>query len=191
MRTNPRPRLARPLILLLAVAMFPATAQDPVYESRDSAGRPVFSDRATEDARAVELRTPNSVPPAAITERPADDAGADAGGYAQIVIVEPADDATLFPADGALTVEVMTDPPLRDGDAVQILLDGELAAGPAPDLQYSLGELERGSHTIVAEIVDAERTLLIASDPITVHSRQTVSRTASEPRHRPPPAKPK
>lgn len=172
------------LLLSAALAFVPvgAFAATTVYRSVDAQGNVVFSDQPPapgQQAETVEIREPTSfqsnTPPAANDSNAtwewdmrAQDAADQAIAYGGIVIASPANDEGVRANDGTLTVVVGVDPELQPGHLVEILLDGGLA-GSANATSVALTEIERGTHTLEARIVDASGTVLATSSPVTFH----------------------
>jgi len=91
----------------------------------------------------------------------------DTAGYDAVRIIVPQDDATVHDNEGNLDVAVEVSPPLRSdaGDHIVLLLDGRVVASGA-DLRIRLTEMDRGIHTLQAQVATADGALLLAS-PVT------------------------
>lgn len=162
--------LARPLLLAsLATAASLALAQGEVYESRDAQGNVIFSDKASESAKAVKLPATNTMPEVAPSApRPAQPAdGAALSGYATLAITAPADGQVVNSPAGSLDVSVSVNPPLQAGHSLRLLLDGAPAGIPQQGTLVLEG-LSRGAHTLQADVVDADGQVLQSSSTITV-----------------------
>jgi len=94
----------------------------------------------------------------------------DTAGYAAVRIVAPRDDATVHDNQGTLDVSVDVSPPLRPdtGDRIVLLLDGTAVASGA-EARIRLTDVERGSHTLQAQVVAAGGALLLASPQTRFH----------------------
>ena len=144
----------------------------------------IASMEPAEDAR------PAAPPPTSptTTARPPE---ASTAQYQVLEIFQPAENETFFGADAAVIVRIRSEPELVSGDQMRLFLDGNLVEGEPTALEYSLSGLERGAHSLRAQIVDAQGKAKMLSEPRMIHMRQnTVERTArggAEPAPRPAP----
>lgn len=158
---------------LLGVA---TTVEAQVYRWTDASGQQHFSDRPPQQAEdaispsAAELVPPErySAPPVGweptpVPRQPAQprqDAGANP--YERIVLLEPANEATIWSAPGEVAVTLELTPALREGDRVQVYLDGKVhSSGAATSLLLS--NVDRGTHSIALAVQDASGRELIRS----------------------------
>ncbi len=102
-----------------------------------------------------------------------------AAAQGNIAIVEPAADSTVPSNEGKVTVRVGVPRGIAPGNQVVILLDGRPVARGAATT-FELDGVERGTHTLQAQVVDGSGNTLVASPPVTFHmwqaSRQFPSR---------------
>jgi hypothetical protein len=96
---------------------------------------------------------------------------AEAQGRYSIAIVQPADDETVHDNQGNVGVQVAVSPGLAPGAGIVLLLDGQPVAQET-DATFLLSGVERGTHTLEAQVVDASGATLAASQPITFHMWQ-------------------
>lgn len=176
--------------VMLGSGAFAATT---VYRSVDANGNVVFTDRpprAGEATETVEIRAPNSIsrpeesaPPAAGTEawewdmQAGEDADQTPFSYVALAIVAPANDEGIRQNDGNVTVIASVEPGLREGDQIQVLLDGQYIAAAA-GTSITLTEVERGTHTLEAQVVDESGAVLLTSQPVTFHLLRYVPQLA-------------
>ena len=83
--------------------------------------------------------------------------------------------------EGVVNVVVTSSPALADGDRYRLLLNGEIMKEAAGQGNFPLENLNRGTHTLVAEIIDHTGRSLARSEEITFH----VLRVANPPRPAP------
>ena len=140
--------------LLLAAPVWAAT----VYKWVDENGVVHYSDQPHNDAQKIHVQ-------AAQTYKSADSAGVPTGpsappaaanapsaAYQGCAIAQPVDDQTFTNVD-SLTVVVRTDPALRPGDKIFLLLDGlALNNGAATGTPFVLSPVDRGTHTLQAVV---------------------------------------
>lgn len=161
-------------VIIGMLAFSVANAQ--IYQSTDEAGNPVYTDTPGSDPAAKELKLPpvNIIPSPSPTgmnfdvEQPAFDPGK----YQSIKIIAPQNDATVFIRTTNLPIEVKLLPPVKQalGHRLLVLWDGE----PLFENQttYLLDDADRGTHTLLAQVVDENGNILIKSQPVSVHIRK-------------------
>ena len=167
--------LARPLLLasLAAAASF-ALAQGEVYESRDAQGNVIFSDKASESAKAVKLPPTNTMPEVAAPSRPAAPPAGAAGSYT-LAIVAPVEGQTVFSATGSLDVSVSVTPALQSEHSLRLLLDGAPAGIPQQG-SLTLEGLSPGPHTLQAQVVNDSGEIVQGTGPVTVQMQRSQGR---------------
>jgi len=159
--------------LLLALAL-PASAG--IYTYIDAEGNRVFTDRPGGQAvETVDPRSINSMPaqpvaqPAAAREVLREPAPA----YQLLDIVQPEPDATVRNNAGELIVSVTSDPALLFGHQYRLLLDGGPITPNSSDSTFALNNIDRGSHQLIVEVIDADGKVLQGSAPSTFHMMRT------------------
>lgn len=152
---------ARLFFALLLVAL-PAAAE--VYTYVDAAGNRVFTDqpRAGDNAKRVELSPPNAMTsaPATIHMKPPEAAPVATPRYELLRILVPEPDATLRDGDGNLIVTVTSEPNLRPGHNFRLHLDGKVVGEATRSPVFPLAALDRGTHQLSVEIIDAAGVVL-------------------------------
>jgi hypothetical protein len=91
--------------------------------------------------------------------------------YADVVIVQPANEETVHDNLGNVAVQVAVSPSLAPGDRIVLLVDGRPVAQQM-DATFALSGIERGAHTLQAQVVDASGATLVASRPVTFYMWQ-------------------
>jgi len=154
----PKPAL---LLALLLVAL-PAAAE--VYTYVDESGNRVFTDqpRSGSDAKRVELAPSNamSAGPVAIRAEPPAAPAMAVPHYSLLRILVPEPDATIRDGDGNLIVTVTSEPNLLPGHNYRLYLDGKLVGAPTRSPVFPLATLDRGTHQLSVEIIDAGNVVL-------------------------------
>jgi hypothetical protein len=157
-------------LLLLSLLLLPSLAgAQAIYKWRDASGKLHFSDQPRDGAEKVELRSPSTfdasaTPPASQPTR--DEPPADLIPYRRFAFTSPAPEATVRQPE--LTVTMRLEPALRPGHRVRLLLDGTPVA-TQPGTVFPLEGLERGAHTVSAQILDASDKVIAHAGPITFH----------------------
>src|SRR5690606_2408215 len=81
----------------------------------------------------------------------------------------PDGDASLRANAGSFGVGVSLEPSLREGDLLQLLLDGQPVSPPGRQTRFQLESLDRGSHSLQALVLRGGETVQrSASVPFTV-----------------------
>lgn len=149
------------LLIFLALLWAPHLSAE-IYRWTDDAGNVVFSDTPRPGAEVVELSEPTIVP--AITP-PADPGNAQARAvarpYETLEIARPAHEATLRNTR-MVNVAIALSPRLQTqfGHRLQLRFDGQIVAPAATRTAFTLTDVERGAHSLQAEIVTADGNVL-------------------------------
>lgn len=148
----------------------PASAE--VFTYIDGQGNRVFTDQPKPgNAKRVPLATGNrmSAPdtaPAIAARKPTQEA---LFRYDMLRVLVPEPDATARSTEGEIIVSVTSEPGLQQGHLYRLLLDGQPTAEPGPSPVFPLSNIDRGTHQLSVEILDAQG--------------RTVERTANQPFH--------
>jgi hypothetical protein len=137
----------------------------------------VYSDQPSTGAKQIDLQPVQSFEPPSVPEssnQEGDDAAQEKvkRSYEKFAVVSPANDDTIRNTGGEVDVAVDLRPPLKPGDTMRLLLDGQAVmemTGPIA----SLTGIERGTHTVVAEVVAESGKVIATTDPVTFHYHQT------------------
>ena len=90
-------------------------------------------------------------------------------GYNRLTIVEPGSGETVRDNQGNVEVTVTVEPELNttEDHKIQILLDGQVQGDPSASLEQSLSGVERGKHTVTAQVINKRGRVLNDSRPVT------------------------
>lgn len=189
----------RVLLLLGCLFALASQAQDARREMwvwKDANGVTHYSDRPVPGARKLEIAgvtSPNPPPAVAAPGQPAAKPGQPAAiEYRSLEIWQPENGESFFGADATVDVRMRSEPDVVANHRLMLYLDGKLVEGAPDALEYNLGNLERGVHSLTAVIVDEKGNEKIRSEPRVFHIRQpsTVPPRAVGPKLRPPPPNP-
>jgi len=169
-------KLVSGIVILVAAVGLASTAagQTTVYRSVDKEGNVTLSDRPTPGAEKVEVvpvqtfATP-AVPPPRASPAPDGEATAGGPGYRVFEIVSPADDEAIRSNAGDVTIGFRSEPGLREGDRVEILIDGERFGEPSRNDLQTVSNVDRGSHRLTARVIDASGEPIATAGPVTFH----------------------
>ncbi len=161
------------LCLIFVPLLAPLVASADIYTWVDDNGNTVFSDQPHPGATQVKLPEAQVYSPGANADKmlPAKAATATQSSepvYESVSIAEPANDETIRDnsGDGKVVVSVEMDPNLREGDGVQILLDGNKVGQPQKTSNFTLNKVERGTHKLQVFVVDSQGKELIKSKEV-------------------------
>lgn len=173
------------LLILLSSTVFAE-----VYRWTDENGNTVYSDQP-EDNNAEQIVLPEAstyspiVVPLEVSnenDKTAENAGSkndempSAPNY-QLQIASPQDDEAIRANDGNLTVNIQIRPPLsqKRGDMIQLRMDGRPYGEPITGLSFNLANVDRGTHTLSAVVMNASGEELSQSATIKFHlQRNTI-----------------
>ena len=166
------------LAALLAACTMASQAQT-VYESRDKAG-PVFSDKPTPGAVAVDVQPTTVVSPPQVAPPPPQQAASAPPAYRRLVITRPAEQDMVHSNTGAFGISASLSPPLRPNDRIRVLIDGNLVPTVfrSTDLRISEQDWQatavgaNSEHTLQLAVVDADGKPRIESEPLSFYLRR-------------------
>lgn len=159
------------MVLLLAAPCY----ANKVYKYTDDSGKTIYSDAPIEGAKQITLpkaQTYKSVPlnnPGVAPKKAKTDQAALAD-Y-KVVIMEPDNDFVVTMGITEFNVNVFVEPELKEFHLIQLYMDDKPYMAPQPDTQFTLTDLNRGTHIIKAKIVDRKQNnkVLKESESISVH----------------------
>lgn len=161
-----------PLLLLLIVTPVLAAT---VWKWRDANGVVHYSDQPVPGAEQVSGLTANSYTATPLKPATAGTPGSPAASvsYSNVEIWKPSQEMTVTNTAGQVSVGVRVEPALAKDHRLALYMDGRLVAGfPAQGMEYEMSEVERGAHTLVLTVVDAQGQRVTASAPVTFFVRQ-------------------
>lgn len=167
-------------LAVLVALILPVNAYAVICKTVDADGVVSYS-----DVPAAECRTPVELPDySRYTPRPIQQPARPAGdqqeenskpafvSYRSIQILQPEPDGTVRSNEGKVPVSIALEPPLQEGHLVRLYVDGEAVRGRFSGVDIELGGLERGTHQLRAEVVDAAGTRQIGSASISFTLRK-------------------
>lgn len=162
----------RTLLLLLSLTLcFGAFAQEKVYKRVNPDGSVEYSDQPIEGAEIMNVpkastftmpQTPG------VASAPANTPEEASVNYDSLAITQPMNDETIRSNEGKITALARVTPDIAPDHRFRWQMDGEVVQNVnSPELR--LNNVDRGSHNLQAEIVDADGKVIISSDTITFH----------------------
>jgi hypothetical protein len=161
------------LVFWVLIAINPIYAQTlQIYKWTDPNGSVHFSDKPHDGAEQIKLPKVQSysAPKVEPSEKSSDAVtDIETRQYEKINIAQPEDQVTIRNTEGFISVILELKPKLMDGDKVQIMLDGDPIGDPEASSAFTLRDIKRGSHTLVAKVVDIKGKLIASSDLVTIY----------------------
>ena len=136
----------------------------------------MYSDVPHRDAELIDagdLQTYQALRPPASVRKP--QPKLKAIGYKSVRVVSPTNDTTFRDNSDAISVAVALMPLLQTGRGhrLVLLMDGTRQGGPSLGTTFQLTNVDRGSHTLVVQVVDKNNKLLASSPSVTFHMHRT------------------
>jgi len=162
---------------LISLACSVALATTVIYKWVDENGVVHYSDQPHPNAQKLEVegvQTYSSksagvrAPASSESETPAQAGPA----YRGCAVAQPLDQQSLPNAESVF-IRVQTDPPVRRGDQVFITMDGNaLNGGAATGMSWNVTPIDRGAHTVQAQVKDPSGETLCQTPPVTFYVHQ-------------------
>jgi len=150
-------------------------AENKIYRHQNPDGSVTYSDHPAPGSKEI------SLPPEPIVSKPSKEVVVEPiklGGkpklvpekktYKKFTISDPADGYT-FHNQRKIRITLSIDPKLQEGDMLQLVLDNKDHGSPTTDQQIYLNQVERGSHTVQARIIDNKGHVIKESKKITIY----------------------
>ena len=163
----------RYLVVIVCLTLcFGVWAQDRVYKRVNPDGSVEYSDQPIEGAEVMQVpkgstfTMPEGIPSrAASTDTKPEETKVV---YDSLEITRPVNDEAIRSNEGKLTALARVTPELASNHRFRWNMDGEIVQDVnSPELR--LNNIDRGSHTLQAEIIDADGKIVISSETITFH----------------------
>lgn len=162
-------------ILLCCLVTNIGISQAEIYQWTDSQGNVHFSDEPHPNAKSIELPKAQTFSSPKIELPKTDDKTTNGKPQASytIKILAPVDEATIRNNQNTINVSLDITPSLKKGDKVQIVLDGTPIGSPVKNTSFIINDVYRGTHTIVAKVVNKDGKVLNTSKAVTFFMKQS------------------
>lgn len=146
--------------LLLCLLFISQAASAQVYTYVDAEGNRVFTDKPrSSTAERVMLAPSNSAemsqPQPTVRMAPPPAVSKPTVHYQVLRILVPEPDASIHNGSGDMIVTLTSEPGLLPDHSYRLLLDGEPQGETSRSPVFSLQHVDRGTHQLVAEIIDS------------------------------------
>lgn len=167
----------RTALLVLALLAAPAFASQSVWKWVDDKGVTHYADRPVPGAQRIDIAVGSradsvqpSQTPAATQPR---QAAPEVSNYRNFEIWKPGNQETMVNTGGVVDVRLRFEPALQSGHSIYLYLNGRLVEGfPPTALEYTLTEVPRGLHSLIAVIRDGNNKTVQESPTVRFTVRQ-------------------
>ena len=159
--------------LLIYLVLVTVATAETVYKTMDEEGNIVFSDNLTEGAEVIEIKEIQTIsfPETKSFDYTPSKKKQSNAQYTKLYITYPENDATIWNNEGNVSIEIKIEPALHEKDLIVLFMDGkQLSTGTIP--QFSLTNIDRGTHAIDVAVKNAKDELLRRSAKIVFHLRR-------------------
>ena len=158
---------------LLFLLINTAYAAQTVYQWTDDQGNTVFSDKPQHpDAKQIEVAPLPSFNPGTVVDKdaatPKDDKVQKVS-YQTLAVMSPKNEENIWSNPGIILVSVDVKPELAKEDKIVVLIDGKATDSPANGTNFQVTNVERGTHTLQAQIRDSQGKVVKTSNSVTVY----------------------
>jgi len=170
---------AMKLLLLTCLLLLPSIGGAVICKTIEADGTVSYADvPAAECPEQVKLPpystyTPRKIQQTAPAQSEASGSLVAFEAYTSLRIVQPERNGTVRNNEGIVPIVLVSEPAFQNGHQVQLTLDGKRVPGEFAGLSVALNNVDRGTHTLQAVIVDAGGQRLIASDSVRFTLRRT------------------
>ncbi|MCK5002759.1 MAG: DUF4124 domain-containing protein [Gammaproteobacteria bacterium] len=152
--------------LSLVLLLGSLSLQAEIYRWTDEEGTVHFSDTEHPDAELIPTPTPNAIQmPKFEAKQPiVEEEKEEASSYNSFTIVSPADDSTITDNTGNLSVSLSIEPVLniKSGHYIRLSVDNQIMVSKTYSLNSQISSINRGSHTLKAEVLNSSGQLLMS-----------------------------
>ncbi|MFV8572380.1 DUF4124 domain-containing protein [Marinobacter sp. SBS5] len=152
-----------------------------VYRHVDAQGNVTFSDEPMKGGEAVKVKpvTTITLPKPEVvreTDKLRDEVKREGASYDDLAFAYPQDDQAFHSGNGTVTFQVHSTPGLKPNHKYEITLDGQ-PVGQSTSGSVTVQNIDRGTHSAVAHIVDHNGVQVKSSQPVrfTIH-RPSIAR---------------
>jgi Domain of unknown function (DUF4124) len=170
--------MSKRIVFTLMWLLCPVALATTVYKWVDENGVVHYSDQPHPNAEKLQVQgvqtySANSARVAAPAVAAPETKTAPANPYNGCAIAQPLNEQNL-PNAQSVFIRVQTDPNLRPGDRIFMVMDGKpLNGGNATSISFNVTPIERGEHTVQAQVKDNGGQVLCQTPPVTFFVQQS------------------
>jgi hypothetical protein len=176
---------------LIAIGvLLAASASATTYKWVDKNGVTHYSDTPAPGATVVDLQSAQtfeaSTTPASTSSTPAKNSTPEQFTYSKIDLWKPENEETFTNTGNVVTARLRIEPDLRPSHTVWMYLDGKRVDGlPGAGDSFTLQNVFRGTHTLVAVVTDQSGKQIGSSQSVTFYMHQASIQSPTRPRPTP------
>jgi hypothetical protein len=159
-------------LLLTCLLLLPSLVGAVICKTIEADGTVSYADvPASECPEQVKLPpyssyTPRQIPQPAPAQSDASGSLVEFEKYTSLRFVQPERNGTIRNNEGIVPIVLVSEPGFQSGHQLQLTLDGKRVPGQFAGLSVALNNVDRGTHTLRAAIVDAGGLRLIESESV-------------------------
>jgi hypothetical protein len=157
------------------IIVLPCSAGE-VFKWTSQDGQTTYSDIYRNGAEKLSIAVGKT--PQARSEQSSDESAQvtnSSSSYQAFEIAQPQNDETIRNDGGVVEVGLSLSPNLTPGHVIHVYVDGNKLQTDLTTTQFSLNELNRGTHTLQAKVVDADGKPQIVTPSVSFHLRQAAT----------------
>lgn len=161
------------IYLLIALFIFPVLSHAALYKWTNSDGEVIYSDTPPND-ELEEMKLPILTTTPSVKykakEKSEPEKEDKAGNYTEFTLIEPVNEASFTDNTGNVAVSLGLKPGLdtSSGHSISIFVDGQASISNSQQTSVQLVNLDRGTHSIHAEIRDKKGAVLMTSNTVSI-----------------------
>ena len=163
--------------LIIPSLLFAINADAGLYKGMDAEGNVVYSDKPFSNAKeitppALTVMDAPKIEPKAVAEE-VEEESADTV-YTKFSMLSPTNNQSIWNDDPGLVVQLQTTPALNTsiGHTIWLLLDGKPLIKNSESLSLSVNRIDRGTHSVQAQIRDKEDKVITLSNAVIIHVKR-------------------
>lgn len=168
----------------LALLTTPSLFAGEVYRIVNEDGEVTYTDSPPTNVQAEAVEMPKTniaiAPPPAATKDNQSEADEGEVVYTKARITQPNNNATIPPGQSEVVVQIALEPLLQTGHLVQIYIDGSKQGSPSASTTFTITSLDRGKHSVRAEVIGADKQRKTKTQTTTFHIKQHSSNSKTK-----------
>ena len=170
-------------VLMVLFSSINTFAESKIYHWVDAHGQTHYADRAAPGTEEIQVSpnnvvTTDNIQPATLHSAQREAVKSSVIEY-QATIISPAHDSPLRSNDGTIKIAVKIIPEKQNTQKLQLFLDGKPFGSPQISSTIRVLNIDRGTHQIQVQLLDAQGNVVALTQVITVHLQRASIRSAS------------
>ena len=172
--------IRRSLVLCLLVAAAGAVAE--VYRIVDEDGKVTYTDQPSPESVADQVALPpvNELPATKLEKESKDSLSDEADdqftGYSVFSVLSPENNATILTDQSVVNIQLQIEPGLFPGHRIQYMFNNHPYGNAVRSTSFTIAELERGQHSVSAQVLDQDGAVVKTATPVVVHVKRNFIR---------------